>query len=65
MKDSKERAKIRGRIHEWMGRTTPWDLNKSLIDAAILETFFYVYQNLNEGMSIHDIGKEIGVLPLP
>jgi len=64
MKDSRDREEIKSRIADWMGVSGVNKLRDSF-DMTILETFFYVYNGINEGLSIQEIGNDLGVFPLP
>lgn len=63
MKKSTDREILKERMKSWIGSHPGYDGN-ILFDAAILETFFYIYNGLDNNMTIHEIGKELGVLPL-
>ena len=65
IRKSEKRHKLKERVRRWVGHSEHLDTHKSIVDAAILETFFHIYNELETGASIHDIGIELGVMPLP
>ena len=64
MIETEERKKIKERMKKWIHSGAASGHN-AVFDMAILETFFYVYNNMEKGMNIHEIGLELGVLPFP
>ena len=64
IKESRDRGEIKKRVKKWMG-TSAVHKQRDAFDMAILETFFYIYYGLEEGHSIHDLGNDLGVFPLP
>lgn len=65
MKPSLKRSNLKKRINRWVSHTGSIDMTKTLTDVAILETFFFVYNELENGAKIHEIGLDLGVLPHP
>ena len=65
IRKSEKRDRLKNKVRAWVGHSEHIDLHKSIVDAAILETFFHIYNELETGASIHDIGIELGVMPLP
>lgn len=65
IKPSEKRNDLKDRIKRWAAHTGSIDLTKTIADAAILETFFHIYNELEKGATIHDIGLDLGVLPCP
>ena len=57
-----DRERIKDRIKGWIGVSGDLHSNKTLFDAAIMETFFYIYNSLEDGMKIQEIGDKLGVL---
>ena len=64
MKESRDRNEIKNRIEKWMGISKMYN-HKDILDMTILETFFHIYYNLEKGLSIQEIGNDLGVLPFP
>ncbi len=64
MKESKDRHEIKERVKKWMGASSVYK-QRDALDMVILETFFYIYHNLEKGIDIHEIGNELGVFPIP
>ena len=62
---SEKRSKLKERVRNWVGHSESIDMHKSIVDAAIVETFFHIYNELETGASIHEIGKDLGVMPFP
>lgn len=64
MRQSRDREKLKERMGRWIQNNSVYGL-ESAYEVAILETFFYIYNGLEDGMSIQQIGSELGVLPFP
>ena len=64
MKKSKDRDNIKERVKKWMGASSIYKQSDAF-DMAILETFFFIYNELLDGVNIHDIGNDLGVFPIP
>jgi hypothetical protein len=64
MKETPEKKEMKDRIRKWMGVSGVFR-ERDVLDMAILETFFYVYNGLEEGRDIHELGNDLGVFPVP
>lgn len=64
MGESKDREMIKERVKKWMSTSSVYN-GRDALDMAILETFFYVYYGLENGMNIQELGIELGVFPIP
>jgi len=63
-KETRDKDKLKSRVKKWMG-VNETHKQRDALDIAILETFFYIYNGLEDGMTTHEIGSELGVLPFP
>ncbi len=64
MGESKDREILKERVKKWMSTNSVYN-SRNALDMAILETFFYIYYGLENGMNIQEIGNELGIFPLP
>ncbi len=64
MKESRDRNVIKERVEKWMG-ISKVNSQRDALDMAILEAFFHIYYNLEKGLSIQEIGNDLGLLPFP
>ena len=58
-----EKEILKERVKKWMAisNTKKWDS----FDMMILETFYYIYDGLERGFNIQELGNELGIFPLP
>ena len=61
---SQDKEMLKARIRKWM-RTSGVYSQKDTLDTAVVETFFYIYNKLEEGEDIHEIGNHLGIFPIP
>jgi hypothetical protein len=64
MKKTKEKEKIKERVKGWASASGPYR-DTSILDFAIMETFFFLYNGLVDGRTIQEMGVDLGVLPWP
>jgi hypothetical protein len=63
MKPSNDREVIKERVRKWM-RVSGYTSHDAA-DAAVLETYFYIYNMLENGSNIREIGMDLGIFPTP
>jgi hypothetical protein len=63
-KKKKDRDMLKSRIQKWMF-ISGVDKQRDALDMMINETFIHVYDRLEDGETIQDIGNDLGVFPLP
>ena len=64
MNGSRDREVLKGKVKSWMG-ISGVDKQRDALDMTIIETFFYIYYGLTDGLSIQEIGNDLGVFPVP
>ena len=64
IKESKDRQVIKDRVMKWMSASAVHK-QRDALDMIVLETFFYIYNSLEHGINIQEIGNELGVFPVP
>lgn len=64
MKQTKHKDELKQRVKSWMVSERVWK-QRDALDVTIKETFFYIYNSMQSGENIQDIGDKLGVLPLP
>ena len=63
MRKSKDRDILKDRVNNWMAITNA--SKKDSFDMLVLETFFYIYNGLDQGFNIQELGNELGIFPVP
>ena len=63
-KKTKDRDMLKDRIKKWMF-ISGVDKQRDSLDMMINETFMHVYDRLENGETIQDIGNDLGVFPHP
>lgn len=64
MRNTRDREELKGRVKKWMGVGNVEKVRDAL-DMTIMETFFHIYDRLERGENIQEIGNDLGVFPLP